>query len=64
MYGNAKNATISYIYFELNCGYNCHIFFKKNIDCYFSLKNADKFIVKLLELLVICRNNFYHAQKL
>ena len=31
-YNNAKNTSIDYTPFELNCGYNLSVFFQEDID--------------------------------
>ena len=63
-YNNAKNISIGYTLFELNCSYHPCMSYKKNIDLYSRLKTANELLGKLQELMLTCRKNFYHAQKL
>ena len=63
-YNNAKNTSIGHTLFELNCGYHLCISYKKNIDLPFKSKLADKLLSKLWELMLVCCENFHHAQKL
>ena len=63
-YNNAKNASTGHTPFKLNCGYHPHIFFKENIDPCSQSKTANELSAELQELMIICRENFYHAQEL
>ena len=63
-YNNAKNTSIGYTPFELNCGYHPCVSFKEDIDPRFRSKTADKLLAELQELITVCRQNLYHAQKL
>ena len=46
-YNNAKNASIGYTPFELNCSYYPRVFFEKNTDPCSWLKTADKLSTEL-----------------
>lgn len=47
VYNNNKNASTSYILFELNCSYYMRIYFKKDIDYHFYLRTPNKLGAKL-----------------
>ena len=64
IYNNAKNANTGYILFELNCRYYFHIFYKEDLDPCLKLKIAKKLSFELQELMTMCQQNLYHAQKL
>lgn len=64
VYNNAKNANISHNPFILNYGYYPQILYKDNVNHYSKFKLADKLSVELRELMIICQENFYHAQEL
>ena len=63
-YNNAKNASTNHISFEPNYGYHLHVFFEKVTNLCSQLKIADKLSTKLQKLMIVCQENFYHAQKL
>ena len=63
-YNNAKNANISYTPFELNCGYYPQMSYKEEVDSHSKFKLADKLSVELRELIIVCQENLYDAQKL
>ena len=56
-YNNAKNASTSHTPFELNCNYHPCVFFKKDTNPCSQSKTADKLLVELWELMIICREN-------
>ena len=62
-YNNAKNGSTGHMPFELNCGYPPRMLYKKDVDSHFQSKSADKLSAELRELIIICRENFYHAQE-
>ena len=64
IYNNAKNASFVYTSFELNYRYYSQMFYKNDIDLCSKSKLTDKLLIKLRELMIICRKNFYHTQKL
>ena len=63
-YNNAKNATISYIPFELNCGYHFCVFYEKDLDLRSKSRIAEKLSSELQELITVCQQNLYHIQEL
>ena len=63
-YNYAQNSSIGHTPFELNYGYNSCVFLKKDTDFCSQLKSADNLLVELLNLMTVCQENFYHAQKL
>ena len=56
-YNNAKNASIRYTSFELNCRYYPRISNKKNINLRFRSKAADELTEELRNLMAACRKN-------
>ena len=64
VYNNAKNASIGHTVFKFNCGYHPRVFFKEDSNPHFQSKTADKLLAELQELITICWENLYHAQKL
>ena len=63
-YNNAKNVSFGYTPFELNSGYHSWMSYKDNIDSYFKLKSADNLSAELKELMIVYRENLYHAQEI
>lgn len=61
---NAKNMSIGYMLFELNCNYHPHLFYKKDIDLRSKLKSVDKLLIEFQELMTIYNKNLDHTQKL
>ncbi len=64
VYNNAKNASISYTLFELNCGFHLQAFYEEDVNPYFQSKSANELVIELKELMVVCRENFQYAQEL
>ena len=62
-YNNAKNASTGHTPFELNCGYHSRILYKEKVNSRSKSKSADKLSVELRELMIVCQENFYHAQE-
>ena len=62
-YNNAKNLSTGYTFFELNFGYHLCFLFKKDINPRFQSKSVDKLSAELCNLMTVCRENLYHAQK-
>ena len=62
-YNNAKNASTGHTTFELNCGYHCRMSYEEDVDPCSQSKSADKLSAELRELMIICRENLHHAQK-
>ena len=63
-YNNAKNRSTSHTSFELNYGYHSRMLYKEEVDSRSKSKSADELSVELRELMIVCRENLYHAQKL
>ena len=63
-YNNTKNASISYTFFKLNYGYYLYISYKKDLNPHSKLKTAKKLSSKLQNLMAVCQQNVYYAQKL
>ena len=63
-YNKAKNTRTDYTLFELNCGYHPCIIYKENINLFFKSKTANKQVSEFLEMMTVCKKNFYYAQKL
>ena len=60
-YNNAKNASTGYTPFELNCSYHPQMSYKEDVDSCFQSKSADKLLVELIEMMIVCRENLYHV---
>ena len=63
-YNNAKNARTGCTLFELNCGYHPRMSYKEEVDSFSKWKSPDERPVELRKLMIICRDNLHHAQKL
>ena len=63
-YNNAKTANTGHTLFELNCGYHPYVSFEENTNPCSQSKTADELSTKLRELITVCRENLYYAQKL
>ena len=63
-YNNARNASISHMPFELNCGYYSQVLYEKNVDPYSKSKLADKLSAELRELIIVYQKNLHYAQEL
>ena len=64
VYNNAKHATTWYTFFELKRGYKLCISYKENVNPRSRSKVADDLTQELRNLMVICRENIQHTQKL
>ena len=64
VYNNAKNASIGYTLFELNCGYHPWMLYKEKVNSRSMSKSADELSAELRELIIVYWENLYHAQKL
>ena len=62
-YNNAKNASKSYIFFELNYRYYFYIFYEKDLDFCSKTKVKEKLFFELQKLITISQQNIYYAQK-
>ena len=63
-YNNAKNASTCHTPFELNCGYHTWMSYKENVNPRSQSRSANKLLAELRELIIVCRENLHHAQKL
>ena len=63
-YNNAKNASTGHMPFELNYGYYPQMSYEEDVDPCSQSKSADELLVELRELMIVCQENFYHAQEL
>ena len=54
IYNNAKNASIDFTPFELNCGYHLRVFYKKDLDLCSKSRIAEKQSSELQELMTVC----------
>ena len=63
-YNNARNAITGHAFFELNCGYYPWMSYKKDVDPRSQSKLADELLTKLRKLIIVCWENFHHAQEL
>ena len=50
--------------FKLNYGYHLWMLYKDNVDLRSKSKSADNLSAELIELIIVYRENLYHAQKL
>ena len=64
VYNNAKNANISHIPFELNCGYHFWMLYKEEVDPHSKSKSANELLAKLRVLMIVCQKKLHHAQEL
>ena len=62
-YKNAKNASTSHTPFELKCGYHPRMSYKEDVNPCSQSKSANELSAELRELMIICQENLYHAQK-
>ena len=60
-YNNAKNASIGYTSFELNCNYHPRMSYKEEVDPRSKSMLADELSVELRELMIVCQENLHHA---
>ena len=63
-YNNAKNSSTDHTPFELNCGYHPWMLYEEDVDPRSQSKSADELSAELRELMIVCRENLYHAQEL
>ena len=64
VYNNAKNASSGHTPFKLNCGYHPRMLYEDDVDPCSKSKSADKLLTELRKLMIVCRENLNHAQKL
>ena len=63
-YNNAKNASTGHTLFELNYEYYPQVSYKEDLNLRSKSKIAKDLSSKLQNLMAICQQNLYHAQKL
>ncbi len=63
-YNNTKNVSTGHTLFEHNCGFHPRASYKEDVNPRSQLKSADELVIKLRELMAVCRENLHHAQKL
>ena len=63
-YNNPKNSSTGHTPFELNCSYHPWMSYKEDVDSRSQSKSVDKLLTELRELMIVCRENLYHAQEL
>ena len=63
-YNNAKNASTGHTPFELNCGFHPRMSYEEDVDPRSQSKSADELSAELRELMIVCRENLHHAQRL
>ena len=64
VYNNAKKASIGHMPFKLNCSYHPRMLYEEDVDLCSQSKSADELSAELRKLMIVCRKNLYHAQKL
>ena len=63
-YNNAKNASIGFTSFKLNCGYHSCVSYKKDLDPRSQSKTVEILSSELPNLMAACQQNLHHAQLL
>ena len=63
-YNNAKNASTDHTLFGLNSGYHPWVFYEEDLDPRSKSKTVEELSSELQNLIVVCQQNLYHAQKL
>ncbi len=63
-YNNAKNTSIEYIPFKLNCDYHSRVSFEKDVNSRLGSRFIDKLAKELKKLIEVCYQNLFHTQKL
>lgn len=62
-YNNTKNKNIGFIFFKLNYCYYFWMLYKTNNNFHYLFKTADKLLVNLEELIIICKKNLNYVEK-
>ena len=60
-YNNAKNASTSYMFFELNCDFHPQVSFKDDANSCSKSCSANNLVKELRELIDICQQNLLYA---
>ncbi len=63
-YNNAKNASTGRTPFKFNCVYHPRVSFKEDVDPRSRSCSANELAEELRELMEVCYQNLFHAQKL
>ena len=63
-YNNAKNASTRHTLFKLNCDYHPRVFFEEDVDFCSKSRSTNELIKELRELIEVCYQNFFYAEKL
>ena len=63
-FNKAKYASMGYTSFKLNCKYQPHVSYKKDVNIYSKSKVANKLTKELRNLIAVSRKNLQHVQKL
>ncbi len=63
-YNNAKNASTSDTFFELNGSYHLRVSFKEDVDSRLRSRSVNKLAKELRELIEVCCRNLLHTQEL
>ncbi len=61
VYNNAKNTSIGYILFKLNCDYHLRMMFEDKVDPHSRSCSVNKLAEKLRELIEICYQNLLYV---
>ena len=60
-YNNAKNASIGYTFFKLNCGYHPRVSYEEDLDPRSKSRTAEELSSELRELITVCQQNLHHV---
>ena len=60
-YNNAKNASIGFTPFKLNCGYYPRVSYKEDLDPHSWLKTVEELSSKLWNLIAAYQQNLHYA---
>ena len=63
VYNNAKNTSTGNTNFKLNYGYHPRILYEEKVNLRSKSKSADELSAELGELMIVCCENFDHAQE-
>ena len=62
-FNNTKHASMGYTSFQLNCKYQLHVSYIKDVDTYSKSKAANELTKELRNLIAVSRENLQHVQK-
>ena len=63
-YNNVKNTSSGHTSFELNYCFHPWMLYKDNVNSRSKSKSANELSTELRELMIVCQENFHHAQEL